>query len=268
MLNSAKEVRSLCQFFIDSKQVQKVDVSALIYLIAIIDRIRSSNDKVVFRGNLPVNSDARNVFTTSGFLNYFKNNYKGKDTDTNVLKILRGVDADPKAARDVCAFIIGHFGLKMKDTLDLYAVLIELMTNTQQHAYTERAIFNYWFLFVEYRLGKANFVFLDTGEGIPNTVRKKLTEKIFEKLPNGNDDANLIKTALLGDEFRSQTGEPYRGKGLPQVNKYFKRDNVQNALVCSERGECIMNDVTYKEYYENNLKDTLRGTLFAWQVAK
>ena len=135
-------------------------------------------------------------------------------------------------------------------------MVIELMTNTHNHAYNNKNGFiKAWYLFASVNNDKGciEITFVDTGEGIPVTVAKKMIEKIFTKKDN-----QYIISALNGD-FRTQTHEKNRGKGLPDIYEHFNKNQIKNLKIISCKGKVELNDKNkiVEECKENNTKLTI-----------
>jgi len=256
------------KFFIDSANVIKVTVDALLYLIAIIsDTKYNSTYNYIFAGNLPKSDEAKRVYEESGFMTFVHTKNKIDITpQTNNIKILRGENVDSPVAAKVCQFVQDNCGYLRKDTISLYNILVEMMSNTKQHAYkygfsSERRA-KFWYLYAEEKDNSVSFVFLDTGLGIPTTVRKNWGERI----PFVNKDADFIKSALRGD-FRTQTLEKNRGKGLPQISESFQSGFLDNIFIFSGKGCCKLSKS--KDDYETiDFKNKIFGTLFYWEISK
>ena len=251
-----------------SKEVSKVSASALMYLIALIFDVKSIRYSI--KGDYPSDIGARIFYEISGFNKFVMSDNKSKiEPLQNNIKIIMGKIVDPHVVRVVCDFVKENCcGL---DTKELYAVLIELMNNALQHAYdeTNRKLENKWLLFVEKSDCSIKFVFLDTGNGIPETVYKNYKEQVKILLgPLFKDiHSKLIKSAFMG-ELRTQTRLYNRGKGLPQIEDYFLSDYVDNASVFSGRGSyCIENDyLNKKQITLHDYQCNFNGTLFEWSI--
>lgn len=267
ILTKRNEHKFGTHFFINSESVTEVTVDALMFLIAIItDTKNNFLYKYTFAGNFPKEANAKRVFIESGFMAFVQSDSGNKIyPQTDNIQIIKGKTVDAPTAAKVCDFVQKNCRLSRIDTIPLYNILVELMANTTQHAYTERTagVANYWYLFAEKREGKVNFVFLDTGLGIPTTVRKKLSERI----PYINKDSDFIKSALEG-EFRTQTRRPNRGKGLPQISECFRSGILQNIFVYAGKGCCTLNKRNQMHYETVELKNKIFGTLFCWQITK
>lgn len=136
------------------------------------------------------------------------------------------------------------------------------MLNTCQHAYNEGLKqTNSWYLYVENDGKKIKFTFLDTGQGIPSTVKKKFWERILKK-----SDSEIISSALNGD-FRTNTGYKYRGKGLPKIKDCVADHNLDNFFVVSNKAICELKYINDNlEIEKKDLKNAFSGTIYYWEL--
>ncbi len=253
--------------YFDLSKIEKVSVDAIMYLIATIKntkKIKSLNIKCC--GNVPANKDAQNIFETCGFYKYVipKSNID-YDNNTDKIKITRGNIANPELAAEICDFVQTHNNSTRLDTKSLFTMIIELMTNTKQHAYNNNPyIESNWYVFAEEKEEHIDFVFLDTGEGIPNTIR---TKGIIEFVKSKFDinDAVFVSSALRG-EFRSETKLDYRGKGLPEIYNRVKNNYINDFSIISGFAKCsILPDGEIVEY---NFSNEFIGTMLCWKINK
>lgn len=255
------------QFIIDTSNVEVVTVDAIMYLIALLKDIRTKISKALkykFKGNYPKTLAARRTFIESGFSEYVNSNSSSIVPTTSKIQILSGKSYSTIVAKEVCCFVQKQCNLTRSDTLPLYNVLIELMLNTQNHAYNSH-LYNQsaceWYLYAERTDKYVQFSFLDTGEGIPNTVYKKF----LEKLQFNKKDSDFIVSALNG-EFRTQTRKPNHGKGLPQIKQCCSTGFLKDVYIFSGKGLCNINNETF-EFAQKDYKDSLLGTLFSWNIS-
>ncbi len=252
--------------FFDLSNIETVTVDAIMYLIATLKNIkRITTLRIRCHGNVPLNANAREVFESCGFYKYVKANIPVKNTIGDNIKITRGKDANPYFAGDICDFVCRHNDWSIIKTKSLYRMIIELMTNTTQHAYNKTSIMDSnWYVFAENTDSYISFIFLDTGEGIPNTIRTKgLLEKIKSTL--GINDALFVSSALRG-ELRSATKLEYRGKGLPEIYNRAKSKYITDFSVTSGHAKCMVNE--NDEIVETNYSDELIGTMLSWKLNK
>ncbi len=251
--------------FFDISRIQNLSIDALMYLLAIIKNLRSHYRKYTFSGNEPQNEKIRKMFKESGFYNYV--GYNGNEPLTRSkdnIQILCGNNADPKSAKTILDYVSGITSKKQRELSYLYDIIVELMSNTYSHAYQGKnlALLRNWYCFIEYNKDENRLVFsfLDTGEGIPKTVRKKWKEKL--------DFLGIIKeseyviSALSGD-FRTSTNDKKHGKGLPAIKKYCNDGLISELRILSSRAFIR---VTERELESEELNAALVGTIFNWSI--
>ena len=255
------------KIFFNLYGVEVVTVDAVMYLIALIKNMKRINAfKVICQGNMPRNAEARMTLERVGFFEYVHSDVrKSVFSGDKRTRIIQGKDADGVVAGTLCEFV---HEVSQKDRLStkrLYPMVMELMTNTRQHAYRHEhgVMDDRWYIYAENAEEKIRFVFLDTGVGIPSTVRKGFAEIIQRFVKK--DDAKLIASALKGD-FRTETNEAHRGKGLPQIYGDSCQGLIENLTVISGSGKCFVNNLC--EIEEVQLEASLWGALFCWDFIK
>lgn len=251
--------------FFDLSNITSITTDAIMYLIAVIKNMRRLKTfRITCRGNLPQDKMAKDVIEKSGFYSYMQSSSAHAVTgDSAYMKISSGVDADGQLASSFCDFVQRHCHMTMKGTKKLYPMLIELMTNTHQHAYRDDEcgmMDRLWYISAYVTEIGVHFVFLDTGAGIPATVHKKFFERMTE-LVSGND-AKYIESALLG-AFRTETKQVYRGKGLPGIYEDARNKKISNLCIVSNKGKCTVDG---NDIYSEKLSENLEGTLFTWDI--
>ena len=245
-------------YFINADQVEDVTVEALIYLIVIARNIVVS--KCTLYGNLPGEKYAQKIFVESGFLNHFKSNIKIKHRNTDKLLIHSGNNADSTLTKEICDFAQQKLNRTRKDTIGIQRILIELMLNVVQHAYTASGIMGRnWFIYAEYIEDKIRIFFVDTGQGIAKTVYKKFYEKLVNNI-GLLKQSDLVKSAFEG-EFRTETGEPNRGNGLAEIRRIVKENIVENFVVISGKAYCEINSA---DIVCHEMKNGIYGTMFVF----
>ena len=138
------------------------------------------------------------------------------------------------------------------------------MSNTVHHAYNCNGIMvPYWYLYSIDKGDSIQFTFIDTGEGIPNTVKKK----ILERLPFGKvDDSTLIHSAFLG-ESRTETGLYNRGHGLPALYEKVKAGKLKEFFVLSGCGCCKSVIIDGEiELQKLDFQKEIIGTIFQFEI--
>lgn len=253
-------------FFIDSSNVTFVSVDALIYLIAIMRNIRL-NKKAhnSFSGNLPKAENALQLYKESGFMSFVHSRELPLPASNNKMKIKSGLNNDPVIGKSICQFVMEKLNKTQIEILPLSKVLIELMSNVYHHAYNDNELMEKnWYLYAEHVDNSVRFIFVDTGAGIPKTVRKKWTEKIRGILGYPPSDGDLILSTLNGD-FRTETGEDYRGNGLSGVQELVSQKPFCNFKVISGKGYCHMNDIN-KTLIKYDYNNRIYGTIYSFEI--
>ncbi len=250
--------------YFDLRDVKQVTADAIMYIIAFIRNCKMiTSHKIRVSGNLPLDIGVRNYFKDIGFYSYVKGLQDTHPTDRNRFRISHGKKADAPLIGKICDFVTDKTGQEhVISTKRLYSMIVELMTNTYQHAYKKEItsnMYNHWYVFAEIRERFIHFVFLDTGAGIPVTVSYNLIERGVNLIYR--EDAAYIKSALLG-ENRTETKLCHRGKGLPGIYEGAKQGEIRNLTIISGNGRCdILGDGEIKQ---TTLTRNLGGTLFAW----
>lgn len=253
------------KFFIDASQVETVTTEALIYIIAIVYNIKANRAlKYSFTGNLPINPIARSVFEKSGYLNYFRIKRLMMPDSSECVQIVSGDKVETKTAKMMCDFVMEKLNIEKSKISVLYATLVELMSNTAKHAYSvdQKEMVERWYLYAMHESDKVTFSFVDTGQGIPYTIRKKF----LEKLDFGIKDSNLIKIALT-ESGRSETKLPNRGKGLPKLFEEVQQEALDDFFVLSGTGSCYFSQET-KQLELSDYPNKTYGTIFSFSIKK
>lgn len=263
--DTLKRLKVNDKIYFDLSKVEVVSADAIMYLIATIRNTKRINAlRIRCSGNAPINPEARKKFEQSGFYDYVSSSVKTNKTYADHIKIKAGKEAEPELAGEICDFVHSLTSLDILGTKFLFSMIIELMTNTKQHAYNSlSSMENNWYVYVENREESLKFVFLDTGVGIPKTIRTKFGEKIISIL--SNSDAYFIASALRG-EFRSETRLEYRGKGLPEIYNRITSAKIENFAIVSGQGKCVVDE--FGNIVEIPLKNVFNGTLLSWNLKK
>ncbi len=257
------------EIFIDIKNVEKLTIDALMYLLSIINNMKNVfKRRISIRGNIPLDSNINRLFKESGFFNYVKSTniipiFKNSDT----IQIISGKNTDTRIARQISDFVSDKLGMTRSQCSFIYVMMIELMSNTYKHAYANNAvnrISNKWYCFCKYNNIEqiVSFTFMDVGAGIPTTVRKKFAEKLdFLNLKAEN---RYVISALEG-QFRTSTSLAYRGKGLPRIHETCQSRKIQNMRLITNKADVRDDGDVIKG---RELSKPLCGTLYYCELRK
>ena len=251
-------------------------IDALMYQLAIMTNLRIKNRNIkILRGTLPNNPNIKRRLIESGFLSYVKtDSIINVDKSTSTTEILTGENVDGECIGKVIDFINRIFTTTKRNTKFLYTFLSELMTNTRDHAYDkeneeEGTFTNKWYIYAEANNenNKICITFLDTGLGIPNTVRRKNTEKVLEMISIEKADSSYIISALKG-EFRTKTNQHNRGKGMPLINECAINKSIDNLTIISSNGMIKIDVASDDIYIIEKINNKLQGTLYYFEIDK
>ena len=261
----SKNTRNKRDIFINSVKTEKLTIDAIMFLIAIINNLNVSIKKnLSFAGNEPVSKEAKDDFKESGFYKYVKKIGNSPiDKNDNDIQIVSGNICDVNLAQRISDFIQKRTKIDISKLRFIYVMMIELMSNTHKHAYndTEELLNSRWFCFVKYLdADRIAFSFLDTGLGIPTTIRKNFLEKI--NLLGISTDNDFLCSVLNGD-FRTATKKEYRGKGIPKIREFSRNNKIQNLHIISNKADVL---VLPNEYKREIILSKLRGTLYYWEI--
>jgi len=182
ILKNKENINKVSALLFNCKNVQYLSIDALMYLLAIIKNFKNVFSGIrEVKGNLPDNKDMKEKFLASGFLSFVNSDIKEITHEQKKnLKISTGNNVSTEDAAKLIDFVNDYFGCSKIETKFLYKMIIELMTNTHNHAYIHKNDFiKAWYLFASVNEEKEciEITFVDTGAGIPVTVAKKGIEK-------------------------------------------------------------------------------------------
>ena len=251
--------------YIDISCIKNLTIDALMYLLAIVNNMNGKiRNKFSISGNAPKKPAIRKLFNESGFYSFV--NYTGTEPITqnaDTVQIVSGHESDNSLAKHICDFVMAKSGLDRKACRFIYVMMIEMMANAYKHAYNGYdLLYPRWYCFVKF-LKEENtiaFTFMDTGEGIPSTVRKNFAEKLDVLRIKG--EHKYVISALNGD-FRTATMEDYRGKGLPKIREFCSSNKIQNMRIITNKADVT---VLPSGYNSQDLTKPLKGTLFYWEI--
>jgi len=254
------------QINFDMSGIKQMTADGILYMLSLFDYWDKCYGFVNVSGNFPVDESCKRLLIDSGFFKHVKSLIPFNQSNPDIFSIKSDALADGSIAQKVIDFTYKHLeSEKNKESKSIYAMLIECMCNTKQHAYLKENPLPRWWLIALYdkNFHKVSFAFVDNGSGIPGTVRRKFGERIKQLIDNmlgtGRvEDSTLIQSALNG-EFRTRTQKGYRGNGLPKILSYSKNGVIDNLIIISNKGYVNCSTSEYKEMAEK-----FNGTLLSW----
>ncbi|MBW1616640.1 MAG: hypothetical protein JRJ49_08940 [Deltaproteobacteria bacterium] len=243
--------------FIDMSNVDYLTLETILYSNALLFHNdynimqNKKNFKPIKKG-LPRNEKIKELILNSGL-------FKRTEPNKDIFQIKRGEQSDPEVAGNIIDFTLEKMDGKQSSTSKrVYEALVEMMSNTVEHAFKGEKKSSKWHLMAchDKDTNCVKFSFLDTGIGIPASINTKFKEKMTKLLRK--NDAKLMYSALQG-EFRTQTKKRYRGKGLPSIYKNAKEGSISNLKIISNYGYINCENEELK-----NFKIKFSGTLYNW----
>ncbi len=243
------------QMIFDFSKVTVIDDGATTILLSLFYDMSSNKIKVGLN-NLPDNPEACLFIEQSGFIQYFTGPLAKKKAGLNTT-IKKGKSTILQ--KDSAALI--HKSMKTvwgvdKRNQKLQGMLIELMTNSVNHAYLNKEREKTWYISTNHYIeqNKVEFCFVDNGDGIINTINVKFKDKLF----TSNED--LLVRAFEG-EFRSRTKLANRGRGLIVV-----KGNQTNMTI---RGLKVITNNVFLDFEKEiavKLNTPFSGTFYSWII--
>lgn len=239
--------------------VSHLSIDAILYILTIAIDIKNLNTQSLnYYIIMPKKKKLKKFLEGCGLYNYLKaetflesNNYTG---------IIHGFKIKRAEAVKLCEFVKNNSKISEAAYKELYVLIVELMINTFDHASYEEKNFTIkkeWYVYGETSGNKLELYFLDTGCGIPTTIKKK-----YNHLINDDDkDSDLLCKAING-EFQING----RGNGLPHIYTFFNiDDHISKIDLFSGNGMLMLTNIfeknknsrIFKYDYGNKMYGTL-----------
>lgn len=233
---------------------------AIALLISAIGDLKVKKIKV--SGNYPRDKRTKNRLEQSGFFNFVDGLVQPENRvseNTIVTQGIHTVDSEAVAPL-VLKAMKTVFGERSRNP-KVQGLLVELMANSVNHAFKNRSSsYSKWYLsiYTDEKRNKVSFTFIDNGQGIIKTLKRKFIEIITTFTSNTSNE--VLKAAFEG-RFGSQTLDKNRGRGLPNIKKCFSENYISNLIV-------ISNDICFEFKTEKGekLKTAFDGTFYHWDL--
>ena len=233
-----KKHRNVC---IDFSDLKKITIDTLMYLIVQIRNLSLRGVLFNIKMTPPKDNNIRGFIETSGIFN-FATKSKNNKFSQEKFEICIGNIADPDISAGICEFVSDD----RTTTIQLYNLIMELLSNTEEHAYkkSQKKISN-WYIFCQKQSnGTHQIVIMDSGRSIPSTIRK---HTLREKIEISRDDSLLLLSTLKG-ELRSETKKAYRNRGLKQLLDLYNDHSIQNLEILSRKGKFPLRDRSQDQF--------------------
>lgn len=219
------------------------------------------------RGNAPTDPELLKLFIESGFYNHVKATKVLKHahkSDTNFFHQESNYQVQSDIAKKACILGTEHVFGSSKPFSDLYEMLIEAMSNTNNHASNNSNVnqFKWWLYTYNAPNGHTMYTFVDLGVGIFDSIPVQIFKRIKKSVGLGHN-TDLVSDLLDGKiKSREKIDNKIRGKGIPQI---AMNSNSRHFL----RAYIISNDVkiNLKNKAAEALEHNFSGTMLFWELA-
>ena len=270
---------------LDFSKVEKIFPGGMLVLLAAMERLAARYPYRI-SARCPPNSLAAQLMSHFGLAQKFGINPKmSKPKASSVIewRYLTGTQAAGEEVKE----LLDKYRIETNAEIPegLFAVLTEGLTNVRHHAYTEDTELpeglRKWWLFAKYAEPKGKeqgnlFISIyDMGAGIPATMRNKLKKREvvidwidkateLTTMANGTAlDKRLIQAAV--EHKRSQTGQPHRGNGLPEMREFVAATSEGRLHIVS--GQAQYSFLSGKnDGHVDGFKQKFPGTLLLWSL--
>lgn len=258
-----KATRKGNNIIFDIKDVTSLTPDAIAFLVACI-KDQDFTHGVLYKGNAPSDPGLEKMFTASGFYDHVIAPGNFKQGKENLLHRETHIKVKSDVAKNAALIGINHVFRGKRIFEPLYEILIESMSNTNNHASPEEDVNCKWSLLVysDPKKRMTSYSFLDLGIGIfESAVVKDYIRNIFKgTLLYSN--LNLVDKLLSGElQSRIDKDREIRGKGIPQIVDSASSVHFQRFYI-------ISNDVKIdlKTRKAELLKNNFKGTFLYWEL--
>lgn len=270
---------------LDFSRVEKIFPGGMLILLAALQRLTQSYPIRISARCPPqsLSSQLLNHFGLASALGLNPKTSRPKAKSVVDWSFLEGRLASGAEVKELLDKYRNNTNSEIPETL--FAALTEGLTNVRQHAYGANspvvASFQKWWLFARYvepngsSKGHLYIAIYDLGVGIPATMRQKLEKKeividVLDKaaeITNLSDGSGLDKRLLYAavEHRRSQTGQPHRGNGLPEMREFAHTTSGGRLYIVS--GQAQYSLVNGKSAgHTDGFKQKFPGTLLLWSL--
>ena len=244
--------------FFNMSEVVEIDLPAICLLLSLLNKLTWK--QISYAGNAPNDPSASDTFFRSGFLEMMNSKgFKLKPPSIpNQLYMIGQNDLKPQvigeSIQKAMQVVVGEY----THFKPVYSIMIEICTNSVEHA-NDFVNEKNWLVSISYEEGRANFILVDSGQGILKTLHRKAVE-LFSDIISFKSQPKVLKD-LFDKKYQSRTKEINRHKGMPRVKQAYVNGFISGLAV-------LTNNVYYN--FDNDEAITLdneyHGTLFKWTI--
>lgn len=242
------------EIILDFSEVADIDEGAFLVLIAQAQKAKErKSDKEIKIEVATIVSDKVWAFLSKN------RNYKHKHLDLSKNKL--NAESDNQVSPDdIDEFVLELSNLGFVTYYQpFYDFLIELIGNAVEHGILQKNI-NWWLWKERDMKDKCyRYVFVDMGTGILRSYEKsKIIPWYFFR-----DKCSFLIEALNG-QWGSTTGEPGRGRGLPQIKEFVEKEYVSDFFLITN---CVSLQHKNGKFITKKVPNFV-GTYCSWSISK
>jgi hypothetical protein len=246
------------QMFVDLQSVTMLTADAV---AALVSRLTDRRRVARVRGSEPQQTSAQSLLAQSGFYDIVRSRRPILEQPTGLMRERTSVKVESETAAELIAFATqAVFGSARPEPAS-YRVLVETMSNTNNHAAGNSARHESWWatVYCDPTTQYVGFTFLDNGVGIFESAPIQTVRKMARMV--GLTTNQQILREILKGGVGSRTRLHYRGKGIPAIYELQKSGRIRNLVIATNDvyANIEKDDFRYLEY-------PFRGTLLHWEL--
>lgn len=244
--------------YIKMDKVRDIGQGAIAMLLSVLEELRAKG--IQFRGKKPKERQANILLERSGFFKYVTGLVDPENLFSKNNILVTGVrETDQtRLAGEISKAMETIWG-KSGRSPNIYSCIVEMMRNTNDHAYKKDSAEMRWHLATTHETDRnsVHFSFVDNGSGIISSLKSRWWSNIGRYFQNPID---LLESAYRG-KVESITGIQWRGKGLPTIFETFEENTIAGLVV-------ITNDayIDFGLGIKKELRHKFQGTYYYWRI--
>lgn len=257
--------------FIEMKGITHITVDAISVLLSCLAKFKKSG--IYFAGSFPQDPTCKKKIIESGFFDYIgktyeymvENNWVRLRGKRDVIITHGSSDVLQELSAEVILEANRHIHGEKRRNFGIQSTLIELMTNTLEHASGSAKTKKEWWLSIEKTENPktVRFSFIDYGIGIFNSLKEKGLLRILRKILPNQSNASCLREIFERKIHRTSTGESFRGKGLPEIKANLDNKSFSHLRVLTNN---VFADIAAGQYV--NLDYNFSGTFFYFELTE
>lgn len=252
----------------DLSQITSLSSDAIALLAACTNDRTFLGKRGKIRGNAPKQVDLQRTFIESGFYNHVNASkyLKGAHRkDNNLFHQESHFKVESDIAKKACLLGTRHVMGNESPFEDLFEMLVESMSNTNNHASNQQKDkqIKWWLYTYNNPNGNTQYTFIDLGVGIFDSVPANKFKRL-KKAMGFSHNVDIVPDLLEGKiKSREEVDNDMRGKGIPQIAFNSKNPMFKRAFIVS-------NDVkiNLKNGSSVKLGANFLGTLLFWELGE